>query len=140
MAAIEGQLTIDAEDPYASWVRVDLDTGTVDTGSHERDTVLRSPEALDVENYPVTRFESTQIGGLASTPFAVSGDLYLKDVVGEVSLSAQAVRLQPGRVRFAATTTLSRRAFGLVWDRSIEKLGLIVGDSVRITVAAEFVA
>jgi polyisoprenoid-binding protein YceI len=68
----------------------------------------------------------------------VWGDLYIRDLVGEVPLQARLVVAAPDTIVFAATTCLSRRAFGLTWKTRNERLGVIAADTVNITLAAEF--
>jgi hypothetical protein len=43
-------------------------------------------------------------------------------------------------VSFAATGSVSRRALGLGWSDSIEALGFVVADSVKLQLAGEFAA
>jgi polyisoprenoid-binding protein YceI len=135
---IDGTLVIEPDDPSASWVRVDFDTASLDTGSVARDAVLTSPQFLDAETHPVVRFESTELAGTSASRFDVLGDLYLAGQVSQVRLRARVASVQPGSVSFAATGMLSRADFGLTWDRIVEGFGLVVSDAVRLTIGAEF--
>jgi len=138
LAAIGGELVVDAFDPLDSCVRVDLDATSLDTGSAERDELLRGPDFLDVARFPVITFESTDVSEVEPTLYVVWGDLYLKDLVGELPLQTRLAAAGPDAVTFAATTVLSRRAFGLTWSNAMEKFGVTVADTVKITLAAEF--
>jgi len=48
-----------AEDPHLSSVSATLETATITTHNPDRDTHLRSPDFLDVENFPTIEFRST---------------------------------------------------------------------------------
>lgn len=44
--------------------------------------------------------------------------------------------LEPGHT-FVATTTINRHDFGVSWNASLEKDGVVVGNTVEITIDAE---
>jgi polyisoprenoid-binding protein YceI len=136
--AIDGELAIDELDPLSSWVRIDLDASSFATGVAERDDVLCGPDFLDAAQFPVIRFESTAVDEIAAGRFVVNGDLYVKNLVSDVELECRLVAIGVGRVAFEATTVISRADFGLTWSSAIEKAGVVVADTVKITVAAEF--
>jgi polyisoprenoid-binding protein YceI len=139
LAAVAGEFHVDARDPLASWVRVDLDAASISTGHPERDEALAGRGLLGADDFPLVRFESTAVEERAPGKLRVWGDLYVREVVGEVQLDARLVSLADDVVCFAARTTLSRASFGLRWSPSMEKIGVLVGDQVGITVAAQFV-
>jgi polyisoprenoid-binding protein YceI len=43
------------------------------------------------------------------------------------------------RIGLSATTRISRKDFGLVWNGALETGGVLVGDEVTITLDVEFV-
>ena len=135
---VSGSVVIDPLDVRDSWVRVDFDAASIDTGSASRDAALRGPHFLDADTYPFIRFESTDIIPSRPGRFAIVGDLYLRDQVAEVTLDTRVVSVESGRVSFAAHASLTRSSFGLVWGRAQEAFGLVVSDAVRITAGAEF--
>ena len=137
-AAAEGELIVDEHDPLASWVRVDLDARSFTTGQPERDEVICGPDFLDAANFPVIRFESTFVDEVAPGRFIVTGDLYIKDLVSEIELESRLVETGNGAVSFEGAGVLSRAAFGLTWRAGIERAGVVIADTIKITVAAEF--
>lgn len=139
-AATVGELVVDKKDPLASWVRIDLNAASFSTGTPEHDEVMCGPDFLDVANFPLIRFESTFVAELAAGRFLVSGDLYVKDLVREVELESRLVEIGNRRVAFEGSTVLSRSDFGLTWRTAIEAAGVVIADTVKVTVAAEFQA
>src|SRR6266568_3685681 len=113
LSPCDGSLLVDAGDHLASRVDVQLAAASVATGSSELDELLRGPDFLDVERFPVIRFESFDVVEIRPTRFKVWGDLYIKDLVGDVPLQTRLVAAGPDVVTFAAATAFSRRAFGL---------------------------
>jgi polyisoprenoid-binding protein YceI len=133
---IEGRLTI-ARDIFASWVRVDFDARSFDTGNTERDELVRSQELLDVAAYPVIRFESTGLEPDGKDAFILPGDLYIKGVPCEVRLRARLTE-SDAVIGFAGAVVLSRSALGLRWGPVLERVGVVVSDKVHVKVAAAF--
>jgi polyisoprenoid-binding protein YceI len=139
-AASTGKLVVDRDDPLASWVRVDLDAASFRSGSADRDAAIVGPDFLDAAKHPLIRFESTWVDEIGDGRFHVRGDLYVRDAVDSVELDAQLISVGERRVSFAATGSVSRRALGLSWSDSIEALGFVVADSVKLQLAGEFAA
>jgi polyisoprenoid-binding protein YceI len=133
-----GELWVDADDPFDSWVRVDFDAASVMTHNRGRDDAVRSPDLLDVERYPVIRYESFDVTSIGEGTVSVLGDFYVRDASTEVRLDGHVVELGDDRVRFAATGSVSRRQLGLRWG-ALEDFGVLIADTVTIIVAAEFV-
>ena len=133
-----GRLEVSARDPLASWVRIDLDSGSARTGLAARDEALRGPEILDAAAHPWIRFESALVSDLGPRRFQVEGDLYIRDRVVPLSVVARLTDSPPGRVLVAAEGTLSWRSLGLGWGSILERAGLL-GDKLTVSAAAEFV-
>jgi polyisoprenoid-binding protein YceI len=137
---IEGSLVLAGDDLVDSSVRVDLDASSLDTGLDRRDAVLTGPQFLDTALYPVVRFESRQLVGTDPARFDIVGDLYLGVRATPICLSARVVAVRDKAVSFAATGVVRRTDVDLAWRRALEGFGLVVGDTVRLTIGAEFVA
>jgi polyisoprenoid-binding protein YceI len=107
-----------------------------------RDDHLRSPDFLDVNQYPSIAFKSKR-GSLDGSVLKVVGDLTLHGVTKEVTLEGKylgTVKDQSGNERIAAqaSTRIDRKDFGLVWNKLIEA-GPVVGDDVTISLKIEAV-
>jgi polyisoprenoid-binding protein YceI len=137
----EGTITI-GENPLDSKAEVSIDAASIYTGDETRDAHLRSPDFLDVEQYPKLTFVSRTVEP-AGDRYAVTGDLTIKDVTREVVLDVEFNGAGPGmqpnetRAGFSATTEINRKDFGLTWNMAVEGGGLIVGDKVQITLEVE---
>jgi polyisoprenoid-binding protein YceI len=138
MRPIDGTLVVDPE-VTASSVCVDLDATLLDTGHERRDAVLTGPQFLDTAAHPCVRFASRTVVGDDPVRFDVVGDLSVGERSAPVCLRGRVVASDDDAVSFAATGTVSRSDVGFGWDRALEGFGLVVGDTIRLTVGAEFV-
>jgi polyisoprenoid-binding protein YceI len=136
-AKYTGAIQLDDDDPSQSWVEVTIDAASIDTGTAQRDTHLRSADFFDVDRFPELRFRSQRVEPIGNGRLRVIGELTIRDVTREVALDAE-----PGgrgmdpwgneRIGFVATTTIDRKDFGLQWTQLLETGGVLVGDRVEI--------
>lgn len=139
----QGTLAIDDHDVTKSTVAATIDVNSIDTRVADRDTHLKSPDFFDAAKYPLMTFKSTKVARAAQGKLKVTGDLTLHGVTKPVVLDVTTTREVKGmngetRRAFAATTTISRKAFGLTWNTLVES-GPAVGDEVAITLDLEAV-
>jgi len=139
-----GTLAIDDADLTRSTVEATIDAASIDTGTAQRDTHLRSPDFLDVEHFPEIRFRGTRIHKLADDRYHLVGDLTIRDVTREVSLDVEygGQAKDPwgnARIGFVAKATLDRKDFGLLWNQVLEAGGVLVGDRVDIELEVQAV-
>jgi polyisoprenoid-binding protein YceI len=139
-----GTLAIDDADLTRSVVEATIDASSIDTGTAQRDTHLRSPDFLDVERFPEIRFRSTRIHKLADDRYHLIGDLTVRDVTREVSMDVEygGQAKDPwgnARIGFIAKATLDRKEFGLLWNQVLEAGGVLVGDRVDIELEVQAV-
>lgn len=140
--AWSGSLELDDEDLARSRVQVSIDAASIDTGTPDRDTHLRSPDFFDVANFPKLSFTSQRIEALGGDRYRVYGDLTIRDVTREVVLDSEfgGRAKDPwgnDRVAFTAKASLNRHDFGLKWNQALETGGVVVGDRVDIEIEVQ---
>ncbi len=139
----EGKVVLDEVDPTKSSVEAVIDVNSIDTRVADRDGHLRSPDFFDVAKYPSITFKSTKVAKAGKDGLKVAGDLTLhgvtKPVVLDVTTTPE-VKGMYGETRrgFSATTKISRKEFGLTWNKLVEA-GPAVGDEVTIALDLEVV-
>jgi polyisoprenoid-binding protein YceI len=143
MQARSGTLHIDGDDPLRSWVEVEMDAASIDTGNADRDAHLRSADFLDVDNHPTLHFRSISIDEQPGGTYSICGDLTIRGVTRPTVLQAEfggAIRDPYGldRMGFSATTGIDRSEFGLTWNAAMEGGGLVLSDRMKAAVDAEF--
>ena len=147
---VHGTLDFDPDDPASSSVEVRIDARKIWTGEPARDEHLRSADFLDVENHPEIRFRSDQVVIIGEVDYRVTGTVTIRGVALPVTLDVhylgqwQTPWWEDGvdkgpkmRAGFVAKTTINRNDFGVSWNATIDKGGLVVSDVVEITIDAE---
>jgi polyisoprenoid-binding protein YceI len=110
----------------------------------DRDAHLKSPDFFDAAKYPTITFKSTKVTKAGKDKLKIAGDLTLhgvtKPVTLDVSTTGAEVKGMFGETRrgFSATTRISRKEFGLTWNKVVEA-GPAVGDEVTIALEIEAV-
>ena len=136
-SAYSGSLALDDGDVTRSSLDVSIDAASIDTGTSQRDTHLRSADFFDVERFPELRFRSTRIEEAGKDRYRLVGELTIRDVTRPVTLEVEATGRGTDpwgneRLGFAATGSIDRKDFGLEWNQLLETGGLLVGDRVDI--------
>jgi polyisoprenoid-binding protein YceI len=134
---------LDPADPTRSVVEAVLDPASIDTGEPERDDQVRSAEFLDVGRFPEIRFRSRKIEPTGANRYTVVGALTIRDVTRDVTLELEDLRQgdlpRPPGTRasrlFHVRGLLNRQEFGLHWNQDLATRGLILGDTVEVTVS-----
>jgi polyisoprenoid-binding protein YceI len=142
---VAGTITANDNDPATAVIEATIDTASIDTHSPDRDSDLKSANFLDVAKYPTMTFKSKKIEAAGPGKYNVVGDLTLHGVTKEVTLAVEAtgapIKDPWGNTRAGAfaTTTISRKDFGLTWNKMIEAGGAVIGDAVSVEINVEAV-
>ncbi|WP_250444430.1 YceI family protein [Actinotalea sp. C106] len=137
VAITEGTILV-GEDLTVTSVTAALDASSIDTRDANRDGHLKSADFFDVENHPTWTFASTTITA-DGEDYAIEGDLTIHGVTRPVTLKTEfgGTATDPfgnARAGYSATTEISRKDFGLTWNAALETGGVLVGDTVKITI------
>ncbi|MDX1607102.1 MAG: YceI family protein [Candidatus Competibacterales bacterium] len=112
-----GNFMVDLDNMTGS-VQVELDPASIDTGHQKRDDHLRSPDFLNVVEFPEMRFESTAVN-LTENGGTVEGELTLHGQTQPVTLEITAWHCGTHPINkkeacgFDATGKLKRSDFGI---------------------------
>jgi polyisoprenoid-binding protein YceI len=133
---VRGYLHVDEETPPHSWVDVEVDAASIDTGDADYDARLRSLDALDVAEHPTITFKSFRVDHRGGQEYTVSGELTVHGVTREVAFDAtfqgNGDANEPGYATLTASTTINCTQFGLTGTLSPEADRLGAGNLVRI--------
>ncbi|MCC7363303.1 MAG: YceI family protein [Dehalococcoidia bacterium] len=135
--------TIDEANPAASQAVVTIRAASIDTGEANRDGHLKSADFFDAETYPEIVFRSKRIEPKGSDVRLI-GDLTVKGVTKEVALEGEwsAPQQDPfggTRAGISVEGKVNRKDFGLTWTAPVELGGIVVGDTVKLSVDVELV-
>lgn len=133
-----GTLLFDPDDWRSAQLQATIPIDRLDLGDAKWNRAALDDNLLDADDHPTATFISTRVEPVDPTHAIVHGLLTLRGVEKEVALDVtlnQVKRypLPPFRrtAGFSATTTISRRAFGIdAWSR-------LIGDEVTLRIEAE---
>jgi polyisoprenoid-binding protein YceI len=133
-----------ADRPEDSWVELTIDAASIDTGVEDRDNHLRSPDFLDVQTYPQLTYRSTKVERTGEATLRVTGDLTIRDVTRPVVLDVtyEGMAQDPWGVTkaaFTATGELEREDWGMTWNVTLEKGGVLVSKKLQLDIEVQAV-
>jgi polyisoprenoid-binding protein YceI len=140
--ATKGTIEYVPGEPKSVKAEVVIDARTINTRNQHRDDHLRSNDFFDAEKFPTLTFKSKRVENVRPGGFDLVGDLTIRDVTMEVVLKVEgptAPITDPQgnrRVGASASTSITRKDFGVNWSRALETGGVVLGDEVKIDVQA----
>lgn len=134
---------VTVEDVSQSKATAAIKLASINTGTPDRDTHLRSSDFFGVEENQTMTFEATSIVG-AGNDFVVGGTLTIKDVAKPVELKVELLGVGSDpwggtRVGFEAHAEISRKEWGIDFNIPVQGEKLMIGDKVSINIVAEAV-
>lgn len=133
----DGSLVLDAANPGASTATVEIDAASITTGQEQRDGHLKSPDFLDVAQFPKLVFTSSRVQ-IAGDEVTLHGDLQIRGISKPVEIDVEVGGIAHDpmgntRAGFEGTATISRKDFGMEFNAALDAGGVLVGDKVKIT-------
>lgn len=133
------------DSPETSSVEVTVDAASIDTGVEDRDTHLRSPDFLDVDQFETLEFRSTSVKQVGKDRYKLFGDLTIKEVTNpiEMDLEYGGIMTDPWgneKAIFSASGAIERELWGLTWNVALETGGFLVGKTFRFEIEAQAAA
>jgi len=141
-----GTVQFDEKNLAGSSVDVTIQSASIDTGNEHRDGDLKGPSFFHSDSLPTITFKSTKVVPGPEKSFMIYGDLTMHGVTKPVTL--EATLLGAGQVAmdgrpprtiagFEAKTSIDRKDYGIVWNRTLDQGGTMLGDDVAITLTIE---
>lgn len=132
------------EDPTASTASVAIDAASFTTGNDDRDGHVKSPDFLDVDEFPHLEFAGTGVRR-DGDDWLLDGLLTIKGVTHPVSLEVEFEGSEQdpwgnGRIAFTADAEIDRTDYGISWNQTLDTGGLLVGKTVKVSIDVQAVA
>ncbi len=138
----EGQIEYEPGKPETWSATGIIDVASIDTNSPKRDKHLLSADFFGVEKFPTIEFKTTGVKEVTATSAKVEGLFKMlgveKPIVLDVTIGG--VGDDPWgntRAAFSATTKINRKDFGMVYNQTLDKGGLMLGEEVEISLEIE---
>jgi len=116
---VTGSWTINSADPGRSTAEGTAQLSSMDSGSDQRDTHVKSADYLDVAAHPQATFTTTGFEGLPADlaaqivyPLKIKGELMVKGITKEVEFSGNTV-LDNGVLKLEASTVVTFADYGM---------------------------
>jgi len=138
----EGAFTFDAKSPASAQANVSIKTASISTDNEKRDTHLKSPDFFDVKKYPAITFKAKTITADGEGKYKLVGDVTMHGVTRAETFALEfggTVKDPWGnnRAGFTATSKLNRKNYGIVWNKTLDNGGYMLGDDVDVTLQVE---
>ncbi len=146
----EGTIEFDPDRPGTLAVDASVSAAGLWSGDDGRDGHLKNEDFLDVENHPRITFKGGDTVVLGSHDYLLTGELTLRGVTKEVVLAVRFLgtwdtpwwedgvdKGPKKRAGFEMRTSINRQDFGIAWQGELDGGGVVVGDTVEITIDAE---
>lgn len=119
-----------------------IKTKSINTDNEGRDKHLRSADFFDAEKYPEITFVSKSFETTGKNTYKIAGDLTMHGVTKPVVLETKfnGTMNDPWgntKAGFKATATVKRKEFGIVYNKTLEAGGLLLGEDVEVTINVE---
>ncbi|MCA1820288.1 MAG: YceI family protein [Pseudonocardia sp.] len=139
---VSGRL-VTGDDLLDSSVTAEIDVASFDTGNPQRDEHIRSADFLHATRFPTMTYRSS---GLRwdGDKLVVDGELTLHGITRPVPLTVELTGFGPDpyggtRAGFSATGKINRKDFGIDTELPLDGGGVVIGDTVQISLDIEAV-
>lgn len=118
---------------------------SLNTGNHQRDIHLKSPDFFDGDHHPEMRFISSKLDSMDHAGnFILHGDLTIRDLTVNIPVTVEfgGIAKDPAgetKAGFSISTSINRKDFGLHWNTVLDGGGVLVSDEVKITGEIELI-
>ena len=119
-----------------------IQAASIDTNVEARDKHLKGEDFFDVEKFPTLTFRTTGVKDATETSATVEGVLTLRGVEKPIVLNVTLAGVADDpwgntRSAFTAVTKINRKDFGMTYNQTLDKGGLMLGEEVEITLEIE---
>ena len=131
-----GFVELDATAKTFKAIEATINADSINTNHEKRDGHLRNADFLDTKQFPTITYQMKTAQKDGET-YKVVGHLTLHGVTKEVTLTGtlNGITKDPWgntRAGFTADGKLNRKDFGMVWNKTLDTGGLVVGEDVQI--------
>ncbi|MEU1696523.1 YceI family protein [Streptomyces hirsutus] len=132
-----GTLHLDGSAPSNSTATLDVEMGSIETGSADRDGHLKSADFFKVEEFPKMTFRSTKTEALGGDDYRITGDLTILGTTKPLTIDLEfnGAATDPfgnERVGFEGKAEILRSEWGLTWNAALETGGVLVSDKIKL--------
>jgi polyisoprenoid-binding protein YceI len=152
----EGDFTFDEAKSSDASGKMTIKVKSIDTNNAKRDEHLKSPDFFDADKFDTITFVSKKFKKIKGMKYKLEGDMTMKGVTKPVAFDVEyqgLIAKDPfgmKRVTFNAVTKISRKEFGMDWNKPMEESladkakkamsKTMIGDEVEVSINIEATA
>lgn len=141
--SFDATLQTSKQDFSDATVQFEAATDSINTKNEQRDGHLKSADFFDAANHPKMTFVSTSVQKISDGHLKVDGELSIRGISHPVGLNVTYNGTVAGFggtqvAGFEITTSINRFDYNLKWNAMTEAGGVVVSDTVKIEILAEF--
>jgi len=138
----EGTFDFDKNSKVVKDITFKIKTASIDTNNQKRDDHLRGSDFFESETYPEITFVAEKIKKSKDSKYELTGPLTLHGVTKTVTFLGEYL----GNVTnpwgqdvasFSASAEINRKDFGLIWNKTLDNGGVLIGETVQISIEIE---
>lgn len=108
----QAQIDIDPDDIPSGHIEISIDTGSIATGADQGNALAGSTDWLNIEAFPVARYQSTAMRSMGVNNYVATGLLTIKEARVPIDLHFN-LTIEGRNAIATGSTTLNRSAFGI---------------------------
>jgi polyisoprenoid-binding protein YceI len=140
----DAAVTSEDEDLTTADIHVTIQPTSIDTKNSQRDEHLRSADFFQSDEHSVIEFKASGLKHHGGENHSVDGHLTIKGVTKPVTLHCEITGPMTDpyggrRIGVVATGNVNRSDFGMSYNAALETGGVLIGDTVKLTIEMEFV-
>ncbi len=137
----EGTFKFDEKKNELSDVNFKIKAKSISTNNEKRDDHLRGEDFFNVDKFETLTFTAAK-GAKISKKGKLKGDLTIHGVTKPVSFDVEFLGAAKDpwgnqRTAFTASTKISRKDYGLTWNKALDAGGVMLGDEVALNLQVE---
>ena len=138
----EGAFKFDEKKKAVTDLQIKVDATSIDTADAKRDEHLKSPDFFNTAKNPTLEFKGTRLETKGKDKGKLHGELTMngvtKPVVLDVVYRGQVVDPWGNtKLGFEASGKLNRKEWGITWNKTLDKGGVVVGEEVELIIDGE---
>ena len=137
-----GEFSFDEKSPKNFKGEFVIKASSINTNNAKRDEHLRGADFFAVDKHPTLSFKSKEFRPAAKGKYKLIGDFTMLGVTKPVTFEVEYTGAGKDpwgteKVGFVATTKINRKDWGMVWNKTLDTGGIMLGDEVEIEVNVE---
>jgi len=138
----EGVFHFDDQAVEKSGAEFTIQTASIFTNNSKRDDHLKNAEFFDASSHPKITFKSKSVKAKGPKRFQLTGDVTMHGVTKPVTFDVEYMGADKdpwgnSKAGFVAKTTLKRKDFGIVYNKTLDSGNLLLGDDVNVELTIE---